>query len=423
MSISEHSFIQHIFSIFQSESVPIRLVGGYVRDQLIGQTTPDIDMCAACAPDILMRILAPHGHVIPTGVRHGTVTYVYKGWRAEITSLRHDTHTYGRYANVAFGASFEDDAQRRDFTFNALSMDASGRIFDYTHGRRDLKKGCVRFIGIPHQRVIEDYLRIVRFFRMSLRFGIGKLHKKSLCACVDHAHDLQALSRERIRQEFLKILSPIPSGRFAHDAHAYRVRQSYIVRIMAKKKILFYAAAHHNASYSLWKRFLNNWNNNCDNDLFFALSLIALYDHSLNIGSKNQHILSSLFVLTRTEKKYIQTFLKWHTEYPCDETHNLIWLNRVVYNLGAQTAASYLALCAAYQNISSAQWMHHIHNVVPKPCPVKAHDIQTLLQASPIKGADIGRLLNHAEFIWCAWNFSGSRAQLLNEVLITQLQI
>ncbi|NBR31661.1 MAG: CCA tRNA nucleotidyltransferase [Sphingomonadaceae bacterium] len=196
----------------------VRLVGGVVRDTLAGVATKDIDLATPLAPEAVMAALKAAGlKSVPTGLAHGTVTAVAEGRPFEITTLRRDVATDGRHAEVAFTDDWQEDAARRDFTINALYADpATGDVFDYFGGVADLNAGIVRFIGAPLQRIAEDHLRILRFFRFYARFGSDGPDAASLSACQARANDLMALSRERIAMELLALLAlPNPAPTLA----------------------------------------------------------------------------------------------------------------------------------------------------------------------------------------------------------------
>jgi poly(A) polymerase len=184
-----------------------RFVGGSVRDALLGTPVSDIDLATPLAPQAVMARLADAGiRAVPTGIEHGTVTAVLESGPVEVTTLRRDVSTDGRRAIVAFTDDWREDAARRDFTMNALYADpASGALFDYFNGLADLEARRVRFIGDPLQRIAEDHLRILRFFRFLARFGDAP-DPAALEACTARAKDLMALSRERIADELLKLL-------------------------------------------------------------------------------------------------------------------------------------------------------------------------------------------------------------------------
>ncbi|EZP53071.1 CCA tRNA nucleotidyltransferase [Sphingomonas sp. RIT328] len=188
-----------------------RLVGGVVRDTLLGLDPADIDLATQLLPEaVLARLKAAAIRAVPTGLAHGTVTAVLPGGPIEVTTLRHDVATDGRHAVVAFTEVWQDDAARRDFTINALYADpATGAVVDYFDGLADLAAGRVRFIGDPYRRIAEDHLRILRFFRFHARFGDAdqtRIDAAGLDACTARANDLMALSRERIAAELLKLL-------------------------------------------------------------------------------------------------------------------------------------------------------------------------------------------------------------------------
>ena len=185
-----------------------RLVGGCVRDAVLGLPVADVDLATQLTPAEVMRRVAAAGlKAVPTGIAHGTVTVVAPGIAVEVTTLRRDVATDGRHAEVAFTDDWRADAARRDFTINALyAHPASLEIFDYFGGLADLDARRVRFIGAPLQRIAEDHLRILRFFRFHARFGAGPPDAEGLAACAARANDLMALSRERVREELSKLL-------------------------------------------------------------------------------------------------------------------------------------------------------------------------------------------------------------------------
>ena len=184
-----------------------RVVGGAVRDTLLGLEVADVDFATRHTPDHVLALLKGNQiKAVPTGLAHGTITAVLPDGPVEVTTLRCDVATDGRHATVAFTDDWRDDAARRDFTINALYADPiSGEIFDYFGGIDDLAARRVHFIGDPLQRIAEDHLRILRFFRFHARFG-DVIDAAGLEACVARANDLMALSRERIAMELLKLL-------------------------------------------------------------------------------------------------------------------------------------------------------------------------------------------------------------------------
>jgi poly(A) polymerase len=184
-----------------------RVVGGAVRNALLGVPIVDIDIATTAVPAEVVRRAKTAGiKSVPTGIEHGTVTLIAEGQPFEVTTLRKDTETYGRKAKVAFGRDWVGDARRRDFTINALSAGLDGVVHDYVGGLADIAERRVCFIGDPGQRIEEDYLRILRFFRMHAAFGAGEVDREGYLACVCARGGLASLSAERVRMEMLKLL-------------------------------------------------------------------------------------------------------------------------------------------------------------------------------------------------------------------------
>jgi poly(A) polymerase len=188
-----------------------RYIGGWVRDTLLGLDPQDIDVATRLAPQEAERRARAAGlnsWSSASGIAHGTIGVVVGGKTIEVTTLRRDVATDGRHATVVFTEDWREDAARRDFTINALSADPlTGEVHDYFDGLSDLTEGRVRFIGVPEERIAEDHLRILRFFRFHARFGKGEPDAASYAACVARAKDLMALSRERIAAELFKLLA------------------------------------------------------------------------------------------------------------------------------------------------------------------------------------------------------------------------
>lgn len=195
-----------------------RFVGGAVRDALLRIAVKDIDMATVLRPEVVMEKLELAGiKTVPTGIEHGTVTAVLAGGPVEITTLRHDVSTDGRRATVAFAQDWREDAARRDFTINALYADPdSGEIFDWFGGLADLQTRTVRFIGDARQRIREDHLRILRYFRFQARFGSQPADQEAEDSCSELSATLKGLSRERVGSEMMNLLGlPDPAPTIA----------------------------------------------------------------------------------------------------------------------------------------------------------------------------------------------------------------
>ena len=227
-----------LIAALDAGGLDFRFVGGAVRDGLLGRKVADIDVATPARPEAVVRTIEAAGlKAVPTGIAHGTVTAVVGHRPFEITTLRRDVETDGRHAVVAFTDDWRADAARRDFTMNALYADRDGAITDFFGGEADARAGRVRFIGDPAQRIAEDGLRILRFFRFNAWYGQGPLDPDGLAACVRLAGMIDRLSGERVRVELFKTLTapdPAPAwtamiaaGVMGHTvpaaAHAHRL--------------------------------------------------------------------------------------------------------------------------------------------------------------------------------------------------------
>ncbi len=205
--------LKTLMSALTADGEEARFAGGAVRNTLLGEPVTDVDIATTNLPDDTMARAAGAGfRAIPTGHDHGTITVVADGEPYEVTTLRDDVETFGRHATVAFGRDWKRDAERRDFTINALYAEADGTIVDLVGGLADLEKRNLRFIGEAEQRIREDYLRILRFFRFFAWYGHGRPDADGLKACARLKSGLAKLSAERVWAETKRLLSaPDPS--------------------------------------------------------------------------------------------------------------------------------------------------------------------------------------------------------------------
>ncbi|MFV9902747.1 MAG: CCA tRNA nucleotidyltransferase [Rickettsiales endosymbiont of Dermacentor nuttalli] len=197
----------HLLQILQSTGKEARFVGGCVRDAYLDKQSSDIDIATNLLPEETIAIMHQNQiKAVTTGFIFGTVTVIFDKQTFEITTLRQDIYCNGRHAKVLFTDSWQEDAARRDFTINTISYSPIGQIYDYFNGIDDLKQGIIRFVGNPHDRIVEDYLRILRLFRFFAYYGKTKLESNTLIACQDLAKGINILSGERIQTEMYKIL-------------------------------------------------------------------------------------------------------------------------------------------------------------------------------------------------------------------------
>jgi poly(A) polymerase len=201
-----HGAVAQLLAVLDGDGEEARVVGGAVRNALLELAIDEIDLATTAVPEeVVRRVTAAGWKSVPTGIEHGTVTVIVDGKPFEVTTLRQDVETYGRRAKVAFGRDWRLDAQRRDFTINALSVAADGTVYDYVGGVADIAARRVRFIGEASARIAEDYLRILRFFRFHAWYSAGAPDAEGLHACILARAGLDTLSHERVRMELLKL--------------------------------------------------------------------------------------------------------------------------------------------------------------------------------------------------------------------------
>ncbi len=200
--------LARLLDVLDGAGEEARVVGGAVRNALFGTPIVDVDIATTAVPgEVVKRATAAGFKPVPTGIAHGTITVVVDGHPFEVTTLRQDVETDGRHAKVAFGRDWKADAERRDFTINAMSAGRDGTVYDYVGGLADLDARRVRFIGEARKRIAEDYLRILRFFRFHAAYGTGEHpDPEGLAACIAGRAGLDRLSRERVRVEMLKLV-------------------------------------------------------------------------------------------------------------------------------------------------------------------------------------------------------------------------
>lgn len=206
-SLLERPALRRLLEVFNDGAEQTRIVGGAVRNALLGRPVTEVDCATTMIPEAIVKCAKKAGFkAVPTGIEHGTITVIVAGEPYEITTLREDVETDGRYAVVHFGRDFALDAKRRDFTINALSLGLDGQLYDYTDGAADLAARRVRFIGDAHTRIREDYLRIMRFFRFHAEYAETDPDPEGLAASGAERQGLEILSKERIRHELLRLL-------------------------------------------------------------------------------------------------------------------------------------------------------------------------------------------------------------------------
>ena len=359
-----------------------RLVGGCVRDILAGKLSQDVDIATQVPPEEVMNLLSKSAiKCIPTGIKHGTVTAMLNGVGYEITTLREDTSCDGRHAEVSYTLNWEADAARRDFTVNAMSLDLEGQLFDYFDGQADIAQKIIRFVGNPEQRINEDYLRILRYFRFYGYFGGDNLDTSSLKACCLLATNISKLSGERIKAELLKILG----APHAKESITLIFENDILSTLNLKPKATDYK--DYNFSSDPYLNFAS---------LVFSCELtkaefktIAL---SLKFSNKEQSLINTLC-------------------YQMEDTLNN--LTKYLYYFGAELVHKRLALLNIMQPAGDLEKEHAlVANYRHKKLPIDGNDIMKL----GFSGKSIAVMVQYAEEKWINSNFTLSMEQLNNEL-------
>jgi poly(A) polymerase len=385
--------------------VPVRFVGGCVRDAILGLQPADIDVATSEKPDqVIKRLEKAKLKAVPTGIEHGTVTAVVPPATFQVTTLRQDVTTDGRHASVAFGIDWAEDAARRDFTINALYADAEGRLYDFTNGRADLAAGVVRFIGDPAQRVAEDYLRVLRFFRFHARFGKGAPDAASLAACADAVDRLDRLSGERIRDELLKILI-LPN---AADAMALMQQSGVLAAILPQARLDMSAlsrlirlqaavAAAGGSDPDLWPR------------------LALLLDGHVGAEVADADAIAGRLKLSNAQRLRLDGLLSLPT-FDAGMLQDESAFRIALYRLGAERCRDGLLLAAARQavdeetaiarSVATTRWRRPVF-------PLRGADI---LAAGFSPGPTVSALLNELESWWVEAGFVPDRDACLQRL-------
>lgn len=379
----ENAALAAVFSTLEEhESVkPVVLfVGGCVRNSVLGRRPSDIDLATRLEPDTVMKKLTAKGiKALPTGIEHGTVTAVINGSAIEITTLRRDVSTDGRRAVVTFTDDWREDARRRDFTINTLLMDQKGHIYDPTgQGLADLKAGRVRFVGDARQRVQEDYLRILRFFRFYAVYGKEEPDEAALAACTEFSGRISRLSKERITQEFRRILMTDDSAP--------------VLELMFKNKVLHDLPA---PDFDL---------SGLNEGLVYPARLLVLTAREeKEIGRLERYL-----VLSRQEKKMMQQIL---ASLSALEMLSEKSVKVSLYRYGRDVTSQATILKSGGQVPAAMQ--SFIKNEEIPAFPLTGEDIKA---AGIAQGPEIGEILHGIEQWWIEKDFKPDRAACLKKI-------
>ena len=380
---------RRIFAALTAQGAQARFVGGCVRDALMGLTVKDIDIAVAATPEENLAALQHAGvQAIPTGIDHGVISAVIGDHIFEIASLRRDVSGDGRRAVVAYTDDWLEDARRRDLTINALYADIDGRVYDpLGAGARDLADGRIAFIGDPADRIREDYLRILRFFRFSARYGDGMIDSEALVACAGLAPGLDRVSRERVGAEMFKLLSaPDPS---------------LALRLMGETGVLRAAAPFADAAAPMAALVAA--------ERRLALTPSSLRRLALLAGDAKLDAIANSLRMSKQDARALERRLGRDViESPADA-------RRAGYRRGAAAARDLLALQAARSGAApTMRLLPAIDEGANMKMPVQSRD---LLAAGMVSGPELGAALAKAERAWLDSDFLLDKSTLLYEAL------
>ena len=357
-----------------------RIAGGAVRNALLKLPISDVDLATTLVPKDVVQLAKGAGFgVHPTGIEHGTVTVTCRGAAFEVTTLRRDVTTDGRHAVVAFTTNFAEDAQRRDFTINAMMCDRSGKIYDVTNGYADILKRRVRFVGKPAARIAEDYLRILRFFRFHAHYGKGAPDYQGLHACKRLRKGLEKISAERIRQEMMKLL--------------VAPRAVETLQVMAQTRVLA-EIIEHVEPWRLLKRL--------PADAVLRLFVLARDPATLKLRLR----------LSNAEASRIEAMIAAPDVTPALREKER---RAMLYDLGPQAwrDAVQLSWAKSKAKPTDAKWralLNFPDTWIPPLLPLTGKD---LLAAGRKPGPGLGAALRQAEDYWVASDFAPKREELL----------
>ena len=394
--------LQRILALLNADGGEARIVGGAVRNALMGMPVADIDMATTLPPqDVVERAQSAGIKAVPTGIEHGTVTLVLDGEGFEVTTLRRDVETDGRHAQVAFGTDWNEDAQRRDLTINALYADASGEVIDLVGGLADIETRNVRFIGDADTRIAEDYLRVLRFFRFFAHYGSGRPDADGLRASARAKDKMSTLSAERVWSEMKKLLTATDPSRAL-----LWMRQSGVLSQVLPETEKWGIDAIHGlvaAEQAL------GWTP----DALLRLAAIVPVDAERVAG------MASRLRLSNAEAKRLK---QWASAPVVETSMTDAVFDRLLYRNGVEgiTMRLMLSLAAARADISAGEGamqkiarlsalLSRTQKFLRPTFPLTGADV---LAAGVSPGPKVGEILGQLEEKWIEFNFSLDRAAL-----------
>jgi poly(A) polymerase len=392
-----HSFLdtpalQDLFEALGKTNV--RYVGGCVRNAILNLPVSDVDLATVHRPDIVISLLKKRKiRCVPTGIEHGTVTAVIDGVGYQITTLRQDVETDGRRAVIRYTDDWTEDAKRRDFTMNALYQDYHGQIYDPLGiGLHDLERRKIRFIGKPEDRIREDYLRILRFFRFHAHYGAGPLDRAGLKASTHLASGLKKISRERVTEEFLKIvIAP---------------RADYVLNTMVQSGIMTTIFSKNFSAVTL--KTINKLEN-----LYNKNGILAKLFLTISSSIYQQEKANLPLILTKKMKQDLQVL---HRLVRTTKRFDKNVLQELLYQYAGDIVENFIFIWSSSQDKPMVEYRRllKLYQSTEKPLfPITGKDLKSL---GFTQGPDLGAILKKLEIAWIKSGFEISRDDLLKKL-------
>ncbi len=379
--------------LFNALNNKARLVGGCVRDTILGNNVSDIDIATPFSPEqVIEKLRSSNIKVVPTGLEFGTVTAIFNDHVYEITTLRKDTSCDGRHAIVEYTDSYEEDAARRDFTINAMSCDIDGNIFDYYGGIKDLKNRIVRFVGDGNLRCKEDYLRILRFFRFFAYYGKKDPHGESLQACLSNISGIDSLSGERMQKEMIKL---------------FQAKNPYnSILLMKDNNVSDYIFGSNNIELTLL-------NNLLDLEEKYQIILDPILRIAVTIKVGHDNWLASRWKLSNKDKMYLHNLL---TIIPAQANEIIAHLN-LTRKYGKLLYSGVLKIdWARNKSLKDEYYINLLKAIEEWNIPVFPVHGKDLMNIGFRQGKEVGEILLKLEKLWEDSQYRLTKNDLLSKI-------
>jgi poly(A) polymerase len=377
-----------IFEIIFSVRGECRLVGGCVRDYLINKPPVDFDIATNLIPKTIIEIFKKNNvKVFPIGIEHGTVLVVINKLNFEITTLRKDVQCFGRHAEVQFTKDWKEDAARRDFTMNAMSITSNGELYDYFDGQKDLDQKKVKFVGNPAKRIKEDYLRILRYLRFLGSFDLSNIDQDSYKASMENIQSLELISKERIKRELIKLLA----SKFAKE----------VIIKLNNENIL-----HHIGLPSIVVS--NEQLQKIDFKINDPLVNLAILCNLSTIQNKNKiTLLKNNLQLSNKEYKELNYLTSFNVQKEFTNFHHY----KYWYEYGKELYLRFLFIVNNINEINQYEkYLHEVTSSDDFAFPLNGTDLQKL----NIEGKAIGDAINKAKYHWHKHNNKLGKSELID---------